>query len=428
VRPRFFCGQLLTDQDLTASLTWAQNKFRLARYTDGWGVVCGLHVSKDSKKVGWINVSPGYAVSCCGDDIVLCKDKPFDLGKVCDPGLVDCSILRSAEAMPQAEAAFFAEKITANVYGVDLYLHYKEEEIRFQTALGREACQGEKPCEASRMLETGELTKELVSSDEDSLDDAADAWLRQYREWLMKQAEAYGNLSDEAKLFRLMQAYPQAPLNDPCYSCSEGYGVPLARVWMRLTAEQMCEVLAIDAYPPYRRPLRVDPLPAPPGQVNLAKFLWHRSEHSYPGIASRLADMGLRVKAFKLLTGDDAAESAWNRVKSGNVCVPFNKDLTVYVYPLDVLGDRVVGFSSGIQGARSSENVPSRDDLAKIEGIGPKYADDLHVAGYHTYADVAGMTQDALREVLSAGRPIRLADDTLAGILESAAELARRGR
>ena len=42
--PKFFCGQLLTDQDLTSLVQWVQNKSRLLRYRHGWGVVCGLDV------------------------------------------------------------------------------------------------------------------------------------------------------------------------------------------------------------------------------------------------------------------------------------------------------------------------------------------------------------------------------------------------
>src|SRR5262245_59204059 len=76
-QPRFFCGQLLTDQDLTALLRWTQDKLRLGRYRHGWGVVCGLEVHCDPRQPGWVIVSPGYAVSCCGDDIIVCQDEPF---------------------------------------------------------------------------------------------------------------------------------------------------------------------------------------------------------------------------------------------------------------------------------------------------------------------------------------------------------------
>ena len=45
VRPNFFCGQLLTDADLTAVVEWTRRRLVLSRYRDGWGIACGLHVS-----------------------------------------------------------------------------------------------------------------------------------------------------------------------------------------------------------------------------------------------------------------------------------------------------------------------------------------------------------------------------------------------
>ena len=44
-RPRFFAGQLLTEQDLNRLQTYVIEKNRLHnRYLHGWGVVCGLEV------------------------------------------------------------------------------------------------------------------------------------------------------------------------------------------------------------------------------------------------------------------------------------------------------------------------------------------------------------------------------------------------
>ena len=83
VQPRFFCGQLLTDRDLTALLTWTQDKFRLSRYRDGWGVVCGLNVSCDQENPGHVIVEPGYALDCCGNDILVCEPARFDLSDAC---------------------------------------------------------------------------------------------------------------------------------------------------------------------------------------------------------------------------------------------------------------------------------------------------------------------------------------------------------
>src|SRR5215472_12067586 len=83
VRPRFFCGQLLTDQDLSELTAWVLDRRRLGRYRDGWGVVCGLDVSVDPSAVATVLVQPGYAVSSCGEDVVLATATGLDLTSCC---------------------------------------------------------------------------------------------------------------------------------------------------------------------------------------------------------------------------------------------------------------------------------------------------------------------------------------------------------
>jgi hypothetical protein len=77
VRPRFFGGMLLTEDDLQAIDDYAVAKRRLTnRHMFGSGVVCGLDVDCDPCKPGWLTVSPGYALDCCGNDIVVgCPEK-----------------------------------------------------------------------------------------------------------------------------------------------------------------------------------------------------------------------------------------------------------------------------------------------------------------------------------------------------------------
>lgn len=72
VRPRFFAGQLLTEDDLTALADYTIGKDRLHnRYLFGAGVVCGLWASCDPCGGGTVTVAPGYALDCCGRDLVL---------------------------------------------------------------------------------------------------------------------------------------------------------------------------------------------------------------------------------------------------------------------------------------------------------------------------------------------------------------------
>src|ERR671912_723049 len=80
-RPRFFAGQLLTDETLNQLDHYIVEKNKLHnRYLHGWGVVCGLEVFCHPCE-GQVTVTSGYALSPCGDDIVLCSN---DVVNVCD--------------------------------------------------------------------------------------------------------------------------------------------------------------------------------------------------------------------------------------------------------------------------------------------------------------------------------------------------------
>jgi hypothetical protein len=79
-RPRFFPGQLLTDEDLNRLQGYVLEKNKLRnRYLHGWGVACGLEVACDPCGTTSVVVRSGYALSPCGDDIVVCKDQRVDV-------------------------------------------------------------------------------------------------------------------------------------------------------------------------------------------------------------------------------------------------------------------------------------------------------------------------------------------------------------
>ncbi len=80
-RPRFFAGQLLTADDLNRLEQYILYKDQLhSRYLQDWGVVCGLEVVCNPCP-GFVTVKSGYALSPCGEDIVVCNDDTFN---VCD--------------------------------------------------------------------------------------------------------------------------------------------------------------------------------------------------------------------------------------------------------------------------------------------------------------------------------------------------------
>lgn len=80
-RPRFFAGQVLQADDLNRLDSYIRAKNRLHnRQLNGWGVVNGLEVTCNPCGDG-VTVSCGYALSPCGEDIVVCDAVTVD---ICD--------------------------------------------------------------------------------------------------------------------------------------------------------------------------------------------------------------------------------------------------------------------------------------------------------------------------------------------------------
>jgi hypothetical protein len=101
-RPRFFPGQLLTDDDLNRLQRYIVGKNKLHnRYLHGWGVACGLEVVCDPCKSTNVIVRTGYALSPCGDDIAVCKDQSVN---VCEL-IQQCRDTRESECDPPYQAA-----------------------------------------------------------------------------------------------------------------------------------------------------------------------------------------------------------------------------------------------------------------------------------------------------------------------------------
>jgi hypothetical protein len=94
-RPRYFSGQLLTEAELNAEQAYTIKKNRLHNlYLHGWGVVCGMEVVCHPSCQGWVRVQQGYAISPCGDDIIVCDVADLDVMKA----IKDC---RKQSRQPQ---------------------------------------------------------------------------------------------------------------------------------------------------------------------------------------------------------------------------------------------------------------------------------------------------------------------------------------
>ena len=94
-RPRFFAGQLLTEQDLNRLDRYIVAKNQLHnRYLVGTGVVCGLEV-ECSPCANTVSVSSGYAIDTCGNDIIVCSGDTVEICKLikaCTPSSgVNCA-------------------------------------------------------------------------------------------------------------------------------------------------------------------------------------------------------------------------------------------------------------------------------------------------------------------------------------------------
>lgn len=81
-RVRYFHGMLMTDRDFREEQIYHNEKRKLLnRMLQGWGVVCGLGIKETSPKSSKIVITPGMALDCCGNEILVCEDFDVDLKK-----------------------------------------------------------------------------------------------------------------------------------------------------------------------------------------------------------------------------------------------------------------------------------------------------------------------------------------------------------
>jgi len=414
VKPRFFCGQLLTDADLSALLKWARDRFALSRYRHGWGVVCGLDVRCDSQTATSVIVTPGYAVNCCGDDVIVCAEATLDLKDACREHEDPCADLRRevqgkrlADAVRLSGATLEITvpkpgQITSsggpitpkpvqidNLNGaraVDIYLSYTEQPSDPSTALGRSSCKQTPECEYSRTRESYKLSWEIGVEGTDPVRARAQAWHEGYekcldvltsfrkrfpqtlpgievRRWLLRwiddhpqyqvcglretictQPDNYFGSEQNlvTVLFQLVQSCRNAYLQCNCFGCDEDTRVPLARVWVKPdNGTTDCRIVAIDQYPPYRRPIQPECWPAPLGSVNVGRFIWHRREE----VCTAVRDLGLSVDFANFGLPTKLVEL--QERLSCNLFVECGQHRTALLFDAGPLGNRVVGFCEG---------------------------------------------------------------------------------
>jgi len=82
-RNTFYHGKFLTPRDLRQEQAYFLSRSRLHnRMFHGSGVVCGLDVVRhpDEDCDGWVVIKSGLAIDCCGRELLIDCDLPFDTG------------------------------------------------------------------------------------------------------------------------------------------------------------------------------------------------------------------------------------------------------------------------------------------------------------------------------------------------------------
>jgi hypothetical protein len=81
-RPYYEVGDYLATEDLRTEQAYRRQRLRRHnRYLHGWGRVCGLRVvpAHDAPRPWSVLICPGYAISCCGDEIEVRRPTALDI-------------------------------------------------------------------------------------------------------------------------------------------------------------------------------------------------------------------------------------------------------------------------------------------------------------------------------------------------------------
>jgi len=158
--PRFYARQLITADDLTLEQEYFRNKLRAHnRLLHGWGVVCGARVCRSPNPNGggykpWeVVVHPGYILGPYGDEIVIDRERVFDLrtagviGRPDDPGMemVD----------PWCSQVYRTDPLTGDLYVAVKYKECQARPVRVQPT----GCScDDNSCEYSRLQDGYEIS------------------------------------------------------------------------------------------------------------------------------------------------------------------------------------------------------------------------------------------------------------------------------
>lgn len=153
-RPRWFAGQLVGPGDLEAMQQWVLGRSRRHnRLIHGWGVACGLAVDVTTapttgELVPWsVTVTPGYALSACGDEVGVPTTVRIDIRQPRPAGADVCAPPVDPWCAPVRE-----RRDPERTYY--LAIRYAEQLTHPVRATGCGCGCGDDACEPSRVTET----------------------------------------------------------------------------------------------------------------------------------------------------------------------------------------------------------------------------------------------------------------------------------
>lgn len=149
-RPRYFCGHLLTDDDLASEQRYVIEKQKLYhRSLHGHGVVCGLRLTCHGDCSGHIRIGKGYAIDDCGHDLIACAPMSFNVverlrekGLLLETKMPDPCEPKKKEPECKIRQCF------------PIVICYREEEAEFVTPFTAGCRPQLSDCEATRVRET----------------------------------------------------------------------------------------------------------------------------------------------------------------------------------------------------------------------------------------------------------------------------------
>ena len=396
VRPNFYCGQLLTDADLAVMVQWSRDRFALSRYRDGWGIVCGLELTcsapTDARDCGcgcgggsgtsglWVGA--GYAVDCCGNDLVVCEPIPVDLGSLClspdDPCADPCPpvVVREGEKEEGETVNLSGLRIPRRELIVaDVVLRYAEQPTTGQRPMFRGNCADLEACEPTRIRELPCAV--LVPSDDDprAANPQRDSYEEDLRKQYQRQIAAILELVRITSRETLLRRLKEWPIYNECFvvewlraqkevdeeirkklgsfllldwvshmnvcacrTCRTDLGVPLGRVvlWRKYGRAECCRTLVIRGGTAFRRELSRDCAPRPTDKTDMVGWIGMRATE----LEGRAVRDGIDVRPVE-------APDPVNRIAEPIFAARAGDVVRAHVVT-DLLGERrIVGFERG---------------------------------------------------------------------------------